>query len=177
MTIKLFLNLFLTLLITKDKATKSSHNLSKNHSQHSLTIFSYTLLQKCTFVPSHTPTQYSLNLPTSHTIFIHTLIHLVYTHTYIPCTFVHTLLDTHQISNLHTLLPTISSLHKLANSPRFPYPIISKSYILLHKSLTQSLTTSHPLHNPTHSLHTLDLHHPFQINTSQSSIFPTCQIV
>ena len=50
-------------------------------------------------------------------------------------------------------------------------------HIQIIYSLTQSLTLLHiPLHNPTHSLHTLHLNHPFPYNTSQPSIFNTWEL-
>jgi hypothetical protein len=51
------------------------------------------------------------------------------------------------------------------------------NHIQIIYSLTQSLTLLHiPLHNPTHSLHTLHLNHPFPYITSQPSIFNTWEL-
>lgn len=139
MTIILFLNLFLTFLITKDKATKISHNKIPHFIQYPYTF----LIHQYILFPIHTYTLFYTHI-LSYTLFS--------THTHF---LIHTLFSTHTfIFKIHTLhSPTPLHAHKA------PHPI----------TLTHTYTyNSLPIHITSYTTHILHSQYFFIQNTHTS---------
>jgi hypothetical protein len=141
MTIILFLNLPLNLILQKTTKPNLPQSFPNIPLQHSLTTFPYTLLQcvPCVSPYSHTIFSQSTNFPYN-----------LYTHTYTPCVHtldfkIHTLPYTYYshtylyIQNTHTPLTYLSS-HTLTHST----PILSYT-----THTTHHIYTTHSSHTPT----------------------------
>jgi hypothetical protein len=144
MTIRLFLNLPLNLILQKTTKPNLPQSFPNIPLQLSLTLsYNVYLVSPHTHTqPSHTPTQYSPNLPTSHTIFIHTLIHLVYT--YLISKYTH-------YSHNH-LFATHTSQLTISYHIQPMYSLTQISYIFPYTLSHPIHTTHHLLSNSTHGI-------------------------
>ena len=182
MTIRLFLNLFLNFLITKNKATKISHNPSQKSFSNIFLHIPLHLLHHYTFCLPLSPTQYSLLQSSFH--FIHSPHILLYTHTHIltHTTHMHIPLHskythfTHILLFIHTRLPIKSFLH----IPHTLIHILSLQLILHSQHLY--FQNTHTTHNPyTHLLtHSYTLLHipssPSNLLQHISTIHPSSSL-
>ena len=165
MTIRLFLNLPLNLILQKTTKPNLPQSFPNIPLQHSLTTFPYTTYTMCTSCPLYSHTQYSLS------------IYNLCTHTYTP--FVHTL-DFKVTHTTHNQLFSTHTCQLTKISISNPIQSLTQSLFLTH-------INSHTTHLPFISSHgnKFEIQHigslwsPPSISNKHisTSIFPTCQIV